>query len=65
MDAGGFARVSAAFDELAKAVGPQVLKLHAGDALTATLYFNRAGSDGEADAAMMNTGCFDAYPGQP
>ena len=53
--------MSAAFDELAKAAGPQVLKLHAGDALTATLYFNRAGSDGEADAAMMNTGCFDAF----
>ena len=61
VDAGGFARVSAAFDELAKAAGPQVLKLHAGDALTDTLYFNRAGADGEADAAMMNTVCFDAF----
>lgn len=60
VDAGGFARVTAAFDELAKAAGPQVLKLHAGDALTGTLYFNRAGADGEADAAMMNTVCFDA-----
>ena len=34
--------------------------LHAGDATTGTLYFNRAGDPGEADAAMMNTVCFDA-----
>lgn len=61
VDAGGFARVAAAFDELAKAAGPNVLKLHAGDALTGTLYFNRAGADGEADAALMNTVCFDAF----
>ncbi len=61
VDAGGFPRVTAAFDELAKAAGPNVLKLHAGDALTGTLYFNRAGADGEADAAMMNTVCFDAF----
>src|SRR5690606_20693303 len=33
----------------------------AGDALTGTLYFNRAGALGEADAAMMNTICFDAF----
>lgn len=61
VDAGGFPRVAAAFDSLAKAAGPNVLKLHAGDALTGTLYFNRAGADGEADAAMMNTVCFDAF----
>ncbi len=61
VDAGGFPRVAAAFDELAQAAGPNVLKLHAGDALTGTLYFNRAGADGEADAAMMNTVCFDAF----
>ena len=35
--------------------------VHAGDALTGTLYFNRAGANGEADAAMMNTVCFDAF----
>ena len=61
VDAGGFARVTTAFDELAKAAGANVLKLHAGDALTGTLYFNRAGADGEADAALMNTVCFDAF----
>ncbi len=61
VDAGGFARVATAFDELARAAGPHVLKLHAGDALTGTLYFNRAGADGEADAALMNTVCFDAF----
>ena len=59
VDAGGFARVTTAFDELAKAAGANVLKLHAGDALTGTLYFNRAGADGEADAALMNTVCFE------
>lgn len=61
VDAGGFARVTAAFDSLAKAAGANVLKLHAGDALTGTLYFNRAGADGEADSALMNTVCFDAF----
>ncbi len=60
VDAGGFPRVTAAINELA-AQSPHVLKLHAGDALTGTLYFNRAGADGEADAALMNTVCFDAF----
>lgn len=56
----GFPRVKKAIDELA-ASRTNVLKLHAGDALTGTLYFNRAGADGEADAALMNTVCFDAF----
>jgi 5'-nucleotidase len=60
VDAAGFPRVTQAIEELA-AQSPNVLKLHAGDALTGTLYFNRAGADGEADAAMMNTVCFDAF----
>lgn len=60
VDAGGFARVTAAISELEKQ-SANVLKLHAGDALTGTLYFNRAGADGEADAALMNTVCFDAF----
>ncbi|WP_326533228.1 bifunctional metallophosphatase/5'-nucleotidase [Pseudorhodoferax sp.] len=60
VDAGGFPRVAAAIAALS-AQSPNVLKLHAGDALTGTLYFNRAGADGEADAAMMNTVCFDAF----
>src|SRR5690606_25750421 len=60
VDAGGFARVTAAFTQLA-AESEHVLKLHAGDALTGTLYFSRAGELGEPDAAMMNTVCFDAF----
>lgn len=60
VDAAGFPRVTKAFAELA-AGKPNVLKLHAGDALTGTLYFNKAGAQGEADAALMNTVCFDAF----
>ena len=60
VNAAGFPRVTAAIQALA-AQSPNVLKLHAGDALTGTLYFNRAGADGEADAALMNTVCFDAF----
>ena len=59
VDAGGFPRVTAAIDAMARE-SANVLKLHAGDAMTGTLYFNRAGEAGEADAAMMNTVCFDA-----
>ncbi len=61
VNAAGFPRVTQAFEEIVKAAGPNVLKIHAGDALTGTLYFNRAGADGEADAAMMNTVCFDTF----
>ncbi|MCK9511755.1 MAG: 5'-nucleotidase C-terminal domain-containing protein [Pigmentiphaga sp.] len=60
VDAGGFPRITSAFAALAAQSG-NVLKLHAGDALTGTLYFSRAGELGEADAAMMNTVCFDAF----
>jgi 5'-nucleotidase len=60
VDSAGFPRVTAAIDELSIA-SSNVLRLHAGDALTGTLYFNRAGADGEADAALMNTVCFDAF----
>ncbi|SAI65724.1 Probable 5'-nucleotidase precursor [Bordetella ansorpii] len=60
VEAAGFPRVTAAMKELS--VGKtNVLKLHAGDALTGTLYYNRAGALGEADATMMNTVCFDAF----
>lgn len=59
VSAAGMPRVKAAIDQLA-ANSPNVLKLHAGDAQTGTLYFNRAGAPGEADAALMNTVCFDA-----
>ncbi|RYX91034.1 MAG: bifunctional metallophosphatase/5'-nucleotidase [Comamonadaceae bacterium] len=59
-DFGGFPRITAAIESLAQQ-STNVLKLHAGDALTGTLYFNRAGGEGEADAALMNTVCFDAF----
>ncbi|HEY9270129.1 bifunctional metallophosphatase/5'-nucleotidase [Achromobacter sp.] len=58
-DTGGFPRVTGAINALASQ-SANVLKLHAGDATTGTLYFNRAGEPGEADSAMMNTVCFDA-----
>lgn len=54
---GGFARVAAAISEEA-ATSTNVIKLHAGDALTGDLYFTQ--SDGKADAVAMNTVCFDA-----
>ncbi len=43
VDAAGFPRVTQAMAELS-AQSAHVLKLHAGDALTGTLYFNRAGA---------------------
>ncbi|KKW68776.1 metallophosphatase [Lampropedia cohaerens] len=60
VSAAGFARVAQALRELDKQ-SDNVIKIHAGDALTGTLYFNRAGADGEADAALMNTVCFDTF----
>ncbi|KAF1024112.1 MAG: NAD 5'-nucleotidase [Paracidovorax wautersii] len=60
VDAAGFARVTQAFEDLA-ASSSNVIKIHAGDALSGTLYYSRAGAIGEADAALMNTVCFDAF----
>lgn len=37
----------------------EVLKLHAGDAITGTLFYTLF--EGEADAAFMNSVCFDAF----
>ncbi len=54
---GGFARVGQAFDELAEGKA-NLLKLHAGDAITGTLYFTL--TQGRADAQLMNAVCFDA-----
>ncbi|WP_415259451.1 bifunctional metallophosphatase/5'-nucleotidase [Thauera phenylacetica] len=54
---GGFPRVATAIAELS-ARHDNVLKLHAGDAITGTLYYTL--SEGEADAALMNRVCFDA-----
>lgn len=57
VDIGGFARQTALFK--AAESKPNLLKLHAGDALTGSLYYTFF--KGEADAKMMNTICFDAF----
>ncbi|PJF46060.1 MAG: bifunctional metallophosphatase/5'-nucleotidase, partial [Candidatus Thermofonsia Clade 3 bacterium] len=56
VDVGGFARQTALFK--AAQSKPNLLKLHAGDAITGSLYYTFF--KGEADAKMMNTICFDA-----
>jgi 5'-nucleotidase / UDP-sugar diphosphatase len=58
VDLGGFARVATVIRERA-ARGGAVLKVHAGDANTGTL-FNTV-FEGEADAAVMNAVCFDSF----
>jgi len=55
---GGFPRVVAAFKKLSDGK-ENVLKLHAGDATTGDLYYTLF--KGEADAALMNEVCFDAF----
>lgn len=59
VEVGGFPRVVTKFNELAAKGNPNVLKLHAGDAITGDLYYTLF--KGEADAAMMNQVCFDAF----
>ncbi|KUJ75898.1 bifunctional metallophosphatase/5'-nucleotidase [Thiomicrospira sp. XS5] len=60
MALGGFPRVVAAINELESTVSSgNILKLHSGDAMTGTLYYTLF--KGEADAAMMNEVCFDAF----
>ncbi|WP_423460500.1 metallophosphoesterase [Ottowia sp. VDI28] len=56
VELGGFARVTNVFKQYAGR--EDVLKLHAGDANTGTLYYTLF--KGKADADMMNTICFDA-----
>ena len=56
VDLGGFARQVAVFKSLTGT--PNLLKLHAGDAITGTLYYTFF--KGEADARLMNSICFDA-----
>ena len=57
---GGFARVAAAIDALeAEYTGQNNVKIHAGDAVTGTLYYTLF--EGEADAAVMNEVCFDMF----
>jgi len=58
VDLGGYARLTTLFKQ-AEADHSNLLKLHAGDAVTGTLYYTFF--KGAADAAMMNTICFDAF----
>ncbi len=55
---GGFPQVTAKIAELESQLD-NVVKIHAGDAITGTLYYTLFG--GEADAKMMNTVCFDVF----
>ncbi|MGY6627723.1 MAG: bifunctional metallophosphatase/5'-nucleotidase [Oceanicaulis sp.] len=55
---GGFPLLTTLIETRAAANDP-VLTLHAGDAITGTLYYTLF--EGEADAAMMNRICFDAF----
>ncbi len=53
---GGFARVAALMNSLAS-TEKNPIKIHSGDAITGDLYFTL--KEGEAEAALMNTVCFD------
>ena len=55
---GGFPALVTKFKEL-EAANQSVLKLHAGDAISGDLYYTLF--KGEADAALMNEVCFDAF----
>ncbi len=55
---GGFPQVVNAFNELSGDLD-NVVKIHAGDAITGTLFYSLF--QGEADAALMNEVCFDAF----
>ena len=57
VELGGFARQTAVFKALAGT--PNLLKLHAGDAITGSLYYTFF--KGKADAQMMNSICFDYF----
>ena len=56
---GGFPSVVAKIDELAASASGEVVKVHAGDAITGTLFFSLF--EGEADAALLNETCFDVF----
>jgi len=58
VEVGGFPRITRLFNE-AEAEHANLLKLHAGDAVTGTLYYTFY--EGQADADLMNTVCFDAF----
>lgn len=58
VETGGFARVVTKIAEL-RASNRNVLTLHAGDAITGTIYYSLF--KGAADAEVMNEVCFDAF----
>lgn len=58
VEIGGFPRVTTKMNELS-AGQSNVLKLHAGDAITGSLFYTLF--KGKADADLMNTVCFDAF----
>jgi len=58
VESGGFARVAALYEQLEQK-HPHLLKLHAGDAITGSLYYTLFA--GEADAKLMNHICFDGF----
>lgn len=58
VEMGGFPRVVAKINEMAE-TSDNVLKIHAGDAITGDLYYTLF--KGEADARLMNEVCFDAF----
>ncbi|SDC25274.1 bifunctional metallophosphatase/5'-nucleotidase [Acinetobacter boissieri] len=55
---GGIARVASMMKQIEQK-DPNVIKIHAGDAITGDLYFNL--NQGLADAAVMNQICFDSF----
>jgi 5'-nucleotidase / UDP-sugar diphosphatase len=60
VELGGFPSVVAKFRELeAELAGENVVKIHAGDAITGTLYYSLF--KGQADAELMNELCFDVF----
>ena len=56
---GGMARLVTLFNQLSSASAEPVVKLHAGDAITGTIWYSLYA--GEIDAALMNMICFDAF----
>lgn len=57
---GGFPRVVAAIEDMrARHAGENNVTVHAGDAITGTLFYTLF--LGEADAALMNEACFDVF----
>ncbi len=59
VEMGGFSRVITKMNELRDTSDIPVVTVHAGDAITGTLYYSLF--KGDADAAMMNHVCFDIF----